>query len=201
MNKSDKETDKIENVNEEIKESGVEPEKEETKNTKSHDSAAKANNIAKELKNENARLKKEAEEMKASYDELNEKYTRMIAEYDNYRKRAAKEREGVYSDACADVLNEILPIKDNLELAVKYADAEKFSEGVVMTLNKFSDALEKMGVSQIGETGEKFNPDIHNAVMHIEDDSYEENIVAEVLLKGYKKGEKVIRYAMVKVAN
>lgn len=155
----------------------------------------------KKLRSENQKLQKENEKLSESLAALEEKYTRMIAEYDNFRKRAAKERESVYADAYADVINELLPVKDNLELAVKYSEADKFAEGVVMTLNKFDDILAKMDVVAFGEPKDAFDPNLHNAVMHTEDDAFGENEIAEVLLKGYKKGDRVIRYAMVKVAN
>lgn len=155
----------------------------------------------KKLRGENQKLQKENEKLSESLAALEEKYTRMIAEYDNFRKRAAKERESVYADAYADVINELLPVKDNLELAVKYSEADKFAEGVVMTLNKFDDILAKMDVVAFGEPKDAFDPNLHNAVMHTEDDAFGENEIAEVLLKGYKKGDRVIRYAMVKVAN
>lgn len=163
---------------------------------------------AKEDKKAGKKLKKDLEEAnkaleakKAEYDELNDRYTRMMAEYDNFRKRAQKEKEGIYADACADVITQILGVKDNLELAVKYADKEKFAEGVVMTLNKFGEILGKLGVEEFGEAGETFDPNIHNAVFHAEEEGAPENSIAEVLLKGYKKGDKVIRFAMVKVVN
>ncbi len=152
-------------------------------------------------KKEVKKLREENEELTAKIDELNDRYTRMLAEYDNFRKRAQKERDGIYSDAVSDVLNSILPIKDSLEMALKFADDSQLSSGVTMTLNKFSEILTKMGVEEFGCAGEEFDPNIHNGVLHCEDESLGEGIIAEVLQKGYKKGEKIIRYAMVKVAN
>ena len=147
------------------------------------------------------KLTEENEKLNNDLESLNDRYTRMLAEYDNFRKRAQKEREGIYADATADVLGEILPIKDSLEMALKYADDSQLSQGVTMTLNKFSEILKKMSVEEFGTEGEKFDPNLHNAVFHIEDDSLGESVIAEVLQKGYKKGDKIIRYAMVKVAN
>ena len=149
------------------------------------------------------KLKKELEETEKKLAASEEKYLRMIAEYDNYRKRTQKEREGIYTDAYADALKEILPVADALEMALKYSasDNAKIVEGVDMTLKKFSEILGKMGVEVFGAEGETFDPNLHNAVMHVEDDAYGENVIAEVLMKGYRKGEKVLRYAMVKVAN
>ena len=149
------------------------------------------------------KLKKELEETEKKLAASEEKYLRMIAEYDNYRKRTQKEREGIYTDAYADALKEILPVADALEMALKYSasDNAKIVEGVDMTLKKFSEILGKMGVEAFGAEGETFDPNFHNAVMHVEDEAYGENVIAEVLMKGYRKGEKVLRYAMVKVAN
>ena len=147
------------------------------------------------------KLKAENKKLSDSLSELDERYKRTLAEYDNFRKRAAKERESAYSDAYADALKEILSIKDSLEMALKYPDSEKVVQGVNMTLNKFKETMNKLGVEEFGEAGESFDPNIHNAVMHIEDEEYKENEIVEVLMKGYKKGDKIIRYAMVKVAN
>lgn len=135
---------------------------------------------------------------KKNYD-LNDKYLRVVAEYDNFRKRSLKERDGIYADAYIDAVKEILPIIDNMERAEAYLNDDASSEGVKMIMNSFRQALEKMGVSEI-ET-KAFDPNYHNAVMHIDDASYGENEIIEVFQKGYKKGDKVIRYAMVKVAN
>ena len=134
-------------------------------------------------------------------NELNDRYTRMLAEYDNFRKRAQKEREGIYTDAYADVLAALLPVKDSLEMAMAYADDSKLSQGVTLTLNKFSEILKKLGVEEFGEKGEPFDPNLHNAVLHVEDETLGENVIADVLLKGYKKGDRILRYAMVKAAN
>ncbi len=155
----------------------------------------------KKLSAEIKRLELENKELTEKADELGDRYARMLAEYDNFRKRAQKERDGIYADATADVLGEILPIKDSLELAMKYSDGDKLSQGVTMTLNKFTEILSKLGVSEFGAEGDSFDPNIHNAVFHIEDESLGEGVIAEVLMKGYKIGEKIIRYAMVKVAN
>lgn len=152
-------------------------------------------------KKEDKKLREENETLKKSLDELGDRYTRMLAEYDNFRKRAQKEREGVYNDAVSDVLNSILPIKDSLEMAMRFADESQLSQGVNMTLTKFTEILNKLGVEEFGMAGEEFDPNLHNAVLHVDDESMGESVIAEVLLKGYKKGEKIIRYAMVKVAN
>lgn len=155
----------------------------------------------KDCKKEDRKLKEENEKLTSSLSELTDKYQRMLAEYDNFRKRAAKERDGIYTDAASDVLNEILPIKDSLEMAMAYADDGKLSQGVTMTLNKFAEVLKKLGVEEFGAKGDKFDPNLHNAIFHIDDESFGESEIVDVMLKGYRKGEKIIRYAMVKVAN
>ena len=143
--------------------------------------------------------KKELEKMQAAYEECNDKYLRMMAEYDNFRKRSAKEKEGIYADAFADCIGNMLPILDNLERASKSDNLEAVKKGLDMTAKAFADAMQKMGVTEV-ET-KTFDPNLHNAVMHVEDDQFGESEIVEVFQKGYCKGDKIIRYAMVKVAN
>ena len=133
--------------------------------------------------------------------EQNDKYMRMMAEYDNFRKRSAKEKEGTYADAYADALTSILPIVDNLERAVGVSEAEAVLKGLEMTLKGAGEALTKMGVEAFGAEGDQFDPNIHNAVMMVDDESHKEGEIVTVFQKGYKKGDKIIRYAMVTVAN
>ena len=133
--------------------------------------------------------------------ELNDKYLRLYAEYDNFRRRSAKEREGIYFDAKSDTLKNILPILDNMERATAFTEADKILEGMNLILKSFNENFTKMDVKEIEALGKTFDPNVHYAVMHIEDESYGENEVVEVLQKGYICGDKVIRYAMVKVAN
>lgn len=146
-------------------------------------------------------LEAELEEVKKQAEETNEKYLRMLAEYDNFRKRSAKERETVYADAYTDALMSVLPVLDNLERAEGCTDAEGLSKGLELTLKSFRETLEKMGVKEIEAMGKAFDPNLHNAVFHVEDENYGESEIVEVLMKGYTKGDKVIRYSMVKVAN
>ena len=133
--------------------------------------------------------------------ELNDRYMRMAAEYDNFRKRSAKEKDGIYSDAYADALKAILPIIDNLERAVGVEGAEAVAKGLEMTLKGAAEALEKMGVEAFGAEGDAFDPNMHNAMMMVDDENHKEGEIVTVFQKGYKKGDKIIRYAMVKVAN
>lgn len=155
-------------------------------------------------KNDKKKIKKleaELEEAKKNADEINEKYMRMLAEYDNFRKRSAKERESIYSDAYSDALKSILPVLDNLERAESCKEFDGLSKGLELTLKSFVDTLTKLGVEEIESMGKTFDPNVHNAVFHVEDEEHGENEIVEVLMKGYKRGDKVIRYAMVKVAN
>ncbi len=147
------------------------------------------------------KLEEELAEANRRAEEINEKYMRMLAEYDNFRKRSAKEREGVYADACTDVLTAILPVLDNLERAEACKDAEGLSKGLELTLKSFRETLERLGIQEINALGETFDPNVHNAVFHVDDEAYGESEIVEVLMKGYKKGDKVVRYAMVRVAN
>lgn len=146
-------------------------------------------------------IKKQNKKLQEELDLTKDTLLRLRAEYDNYRKRTTKEKEGIYSDAYVDVIKEILPIIDNLERAIA-ADGtlEDLKKGVEMTMKGCQDAFSKLGVEEIDATGE-FDPNFHNAVMHIEDENFDKNVVAEVFQKGYKKDDKIIRHTMVKVAN
>lgn len=146
-------------------------------------------------------LEAKLSELEASIAERDDKYLRLCAEYDNFRRRSAKEREGVYSDAYADAINALLPVLDNLGRAVGCEDAKALADGLALILKSFDEGLAKLGVEEIKALGETFNPDRHYAVMHVDDENYGENEVVEVLQKGYVRGDKVIRYAVVKVAN
>ena len=143
----------------------------------------------------------ELEALKKELAEKDDRYLRLAAEYDNYRRRSSQERLSTYTEAVADAVKSILPILDDLERAGGYTEAEKVAEGLQIIAKSAQAALAKLGVEAFGEAGEAFNADFHNAVMHVEDETLGESIVAEVLQKGYKKGDKILRYAMVKVAN
>ena len=155
----------------------------------------------KETKRELAALREKASELEKALSEEKEKYLRMFAEYDNFRRRSQKEREGIYTDAVSDVVGQILPIADNLERAGKYTEGEKVAEGLRLTMNALNECLNKLGVTAFGAPGDKFDPNLHNAIMHEEDESKGEGEIVEVFQPGYKRGDKIIRYAMVKVAN
>ena len=143
----------------------------------------------------------EIEALKAELSELNDKYLRMAAEYDNFRRRSREERDALYDSALSDTVSELLPIIDNLERAALYDDGEKVKEGLVMTLASVKSVFEKMGVEAFGECGETFDPNIHNAVLHVDDESLGDGEIVDVFQKGYKKGKRIIRFAMVKSAN
>ena len=144
----------------------------------------------------------EEEKLQQALKEQEDKYLRLLAEYDNYRKRSQKEKETAWTTAKADTIKELLPVYDNLERALKQETAdEAYAKGVQMTMQQLKTVLEKLGVEEIPAQGEPFDPNLHNAVMHMEDEAMGENIVAEVFQAGFKMGEKVIRHAMVKVAN
>lgn len=150
--------------------------------------------IMRKLKDENKKLNNEVEALK-------ERLLRISAEYDNYRKRTTKEKEGIYTDACTDVLKEMIPVLDNLERAITVdGNVEDFKKGIEMTIKGFQGSFEKLGVEEIDASGE-FDPNLHQAVMHVQDESLGTNSVVEVFQKGYKRGDKIIRHTMVKVAN
>ena len=147
-------------------------------------------------------LLSELESLKDLVAGQEDKYLRLAAEYDNYRKRTAKEKESLWTDVKADTAGAFLPVYDNLERALKQDTAdEAFKKGVEMTMNQLKEVLTKLGITEIPAQGQPFDPKYHNAVMHVEDESLGQNVVAEVFQTGFQCGEKVIRFAMVKVAN
>ncbi|MGL4847703.1 MAG: nucleotide exchange factor GrpE [Clostridium sp.] len=181
------EKDSVEEINEEVVE-------EEVSSEASEESESDELSLVKKYKEENEKLSNELETLK-------ERLLRITAEYENYRKRTAKEKEGIYADAYVDVLKEIVPSIDNIERALaSEGDLEALKQGVEMTLKGFTTSLEKLGVTEI-DTANGFDPNFHNAIMHVEDPEFGPNAVAEVFMKGYQKGDKIIRHSMVKTAN
>ena len=152
--------------------------------------------------NEVAEPSKE-EELQRQLDEKNDQLLRMAAEYDNFRKRSQREKEALYAECKASVINALLPVADNFDRIFANPDGtlEDYKKGVEMTFKQFSDVFKSLGIEPFGEVGEEFDPNIHNAVMHTEDDSVGENTITTVIVKGYKLGDKIIRPAMVAVAN
>ena len=186
--------DKLEEMPEELETKDEETKEEKKKAKKSGDAT-----LEKELEEK----KKALEDAKKALEDSNAKYLTMLAEYDNFRKRSALEKERTYNDAKADALMQILPVIDNLERAATFGggNAENVAKGLEMTLRSFSEVMEKLGVKEIESLGKTFDPELHNAVFHVDDESYGEQEIVEVLQKGYVIGDKVLRYAMVKVAN
>ena len=136
-------------------------------------------------------------------DSVKDQFVRLTAEYDNYRKRTAKEKESIYQDAQTDTIKAFLPVYDNLERAAAAAGGEDdpHKKGLEMIFHQYKEILEKLGVTEIPALGEAFDPEKHNAVMHIDDENYGENVVAQVFQAGFEMNGKVIRHAIVQVAN
>ena len=145
--------------------------------------------------------KKQLEAKEKELSELSDRFLRVSAEYENYRRRTAQEQERIYGDAYAAALTTLFPVVDNLERAAQYTDGESVAKGVAMILKSVEDTLAKLGVTEIEALGRTFDPQLHNAVMHVDDEAFGESEIVEVLQKGYQKGDRVLRYAMVKVAN
>ena len=144
------------------------------------------------------------EKLQAQLNEKNDQLLRMAAEYDNFRKRTQREKESLYSDCKVSVIKELLPVIDNFERCVVFNEGTSFEDyrkGVEMTYKQFGDMLKKLGIEAFGEVGEEFDPNLHNAVMHAQNEDLPENSISDVLMKGYKTGDKIIRAAMVAVAN
>ncbi|HOA79997.1 MAG TPA: nucleotide exchange factor GrpE [Defluviitaleaceae bacterium] len=149
-------------------------------------------------------MKKNLQEKEAQCSELLDRLQRTMAEFDNYRKRTQKEKAVLFEDGVRSTIEQILPVIDNFERALSTADADEnnpYLQGLEMIYRQFQDILLSIGVEEIKAVGEKFNPDFHNAVTHVEDEAYGENEIVEEFQKGYIYKEKVIRYSMVKVAN
>lgn len=172
---------------------------EEVKTDEKADEKAENEAECKEDSKEESAQSKLEEELKAK----NDAYLRLAAEYENYRRRTTEEKTNIYADATAKAIKEILPIGDSIEMALKSVDnaPEEYKKGLELICNQLKASLEKLNVETFGEVGEEFNPELHNAVMKIEDDSLGENTIAQVFQTGYKTGDKIIRHAMVQVAN
>lgn len=143
----------------------------------------------------------ETDTLKASLAEANDKYLRMLAEYDNYRRRSQKERESIYTDVRADTVTKFLPVYDNLARAVQHETDEETRKGVEAIFTQLKSILEGLGVTEIETVGKKFDPTLHDALLHIDDEKYGEGEIVLELEKGFKLGDRVIRFARVQVAN
>ena len=194
----DKKTPESQQETEIKEEAGTEPEKtEETTAGKKEDKKASKKDGKPDAEKKEAQSSP-AEELKGA----NDRYLRLLAEYDNYRKRSQKEKDSLYADIKSDTVAKFLPVYDNLVRALaQNTEDEAYRRGVEMIMTQFNTTLEKLGATKIECLGQKFDPSLHNAVMHVEDEEKGENEIVEVFQEGFMMGEKVIRYAMVKVAN
>ena len=147
--------------------------------------------------------RRELEKLQAEFEAHQEQHLRVLAEYDNFRKRTLNEKTAIYNNAVSDTVKELLPIADNIERALgqENASAEDMKKGVEMIEHQIQACFEKLGLEEMGKVGEAFDPNLHNAVAHIEDEALGENVIAAVYQKGYKLGDRVVRHAMVQVAN
>ena len=189
-----------EEVVEEINDTGSETSSENIKNQKKDKSF-----LGKKKQNaEIEKLQKVNQELQIELDEQKDKYARLAAEYDNYRKRTSKEIDMRYADAKADVWKNIISIVDDFERVIKAdipVECQNYKDGVNLIYKKLTEMMAAAGIEEIKALNEQFDPELHNAVMHIDSDEAGENEVVEVFMKGYKLGDKVIRFSMVKVAN
>lgn len=168
------------------------------KEEKNEEVLEKEENTETEVKETNA----EENAIKAELEETTDRLKRLMAEFDNFKKRSAKEREGLYNSILSDIVSSLLPVVDNLENAVNVStEDENYKQGVELVLKQFKDVLTSVGVQEIETVGTTFNPEYHEAVSSVQDESLGEKEIKEVYRKGYKIGDKVIRHAMVVVAN
>lgn len=175
---------------------------EEIKNENiTEEAEAKAEPKEKKPKGKEKELSKKIEELEASIKEKDDKYLRLAAEYDNFRRRSREEKDATYENAMADTVSELLPIIDNLERALAFSSDSSVKEGLEMIFKSVEAVFSKLSIESYGAKGDKFDPNLHNAVMHEENAEFGEGEISDVFQKGYKKGNKIIRFAMVKTAN
>ena len=177
----------------------------ETKSAPEPETEEKSEKKAKKKKEKYTFTREQVEQMELAAKQLEsvkDQFIRQTAEYENYRKRTTKEKENVYADAKADTVKEFLGVLDNLERGLaQFAEGDPHRQGMELICRQFLAVLEKLGVTRIEAQGQPFDPQKHDAVMHVEDENVGENTVVEVLQQGYQLGDKVLRFAMVKVAN
>ncbi len=187
------------NKDKEEKEQTAEPEGEEEKETpEQSENTKETEEPPKEEKKEEV---SETDKLKASLAETNDKYLRMLAEYDNYRRRSQKERENIYADVKASTIQKFLPVYDNLARAIQHEKDEETRKGVEGIFNQLKAILQSLGVTEIETVGKKFDANLHDALLHIDDEKYGEGEIVMELEKGFKLGDRVIRFAKVQVAN
>ncbi|MEL7597606.1 MAG: nucleotide exchange factor GrpE [Clostridiaceae bacterium] len=169
--------------------------------TEDEEKTNKFNEENEDLKSKNKVLSDENKKLENELSALKDRFLRMNAEYENFRKRTEKEKKAIYTDACEDVLKNMFPVLDNLERAIKAeGNAEDLKKGIEAVIKQFMDSLGKLDVEEIAAESE-FDPNYHNAIMHVEDDNFGNNEIVEVFQKGFKRGDKVLRHSLVKVAN
>ena len=190
-----------ENKNEEVIEEKPEAQTEEKAGTPKEEKNEKAKKEKAEKKKEEKAEPQEDKKPEAPQAQ-SDAYLRLLAEYDNYRKRSQREKDSLYADIKADTLLKFLPVYDNLVRALKQpTEDEAYRKGIEMIMTQFCTTMEKLGVEKIESLGKTFDPALHNAVMHVDDETKGENEIVEVFQEGFRLGDKVIRFAMVKVAN
>ena len=179
------------------------PKKESDKKTESEKPEEKEEDKKETSGGEKDSLDSELENIRNQLSQVNDKLLRTLAEYDNYRKRTQKEKEAIYSDSKSEIVMKLLPVIDNFERAeqAEQPDFETYKKGIDMIFTQLTEAMKSLGVESFGETGDGFDPNMHNGVMHIDDENLGENVIADVFMKGYKMGDKVLRPETVKVAN
>ena len=189
-------------MNEKDKKEKKQPRQEAPAEETAAESAAPVEEAAEETFTVTKSQMEQMEQLAKVLAEANDKYLRLAAEYDNYRKRTAREKEHVYGDARADTVKPFLAVLDNLERGVQqFEEGDPHRQGMELICKQFMEVLGQMGVTEIPALGQPFDPEKHNAVMHAEDESVGENTIVEVFQKGFMIGDKVLRFAMVKVAN
>ncbi len=190
-----------EKKNEEVIEEKPEAQAEEKAGTPKEEKKEKAKKEKAEKKKEEKTAPQEDKKPEAPQAQ-SDAYLRLLAEYDNYRKRSQREKDSLYADIKADTLLKFLPVYDNLVRALKQpTEDEAYRKGIEMIMTQFNTTMEKLGVEKIESLGRTFDPALHNAVMHVDDETKGENEIVEVFQEGFRLGDKVIRFAMVKVAN
>ena len=190
-----------EKKNEEVIEEKPEAQAEEKAGTPKEEKKEKAKKEKAEKKKEEKAAPQEGKKPEAPQAQ-SDAYLRLLAEYDNYRKRSQREKDSLYADIKADTLLKFLPVYDNLVRALKQpTEDEAYRKGIEMIMTQFNTTMEKLGVEKIESLGRTFDPALHNAVMHVDDETKGENEIVEVFQEGFRLGDKVIRFAMVKVAN
>ena len=202
MSEKDNTAEEIEKIEEETAEVSGETAPCENNDADTEDvKKASGKKEEKKYKSKALALEKEVAELKAALDAEKDSHLRIAAEYDNFRKRTQKEKDGIYSDAVSDTVKELLPLFDDLDRAAEFATGDNVGEGLSLILKSVPDILAKLKIEPFGEVGDKFDPNVHDAMMHEENEECGESEITAVFRKGYRTGDKIIRHALVKVAN